>query len=58
MMGLLRLADGSAPPFGAEIFNANGVSVAMVMDNGESWIAGSNPMKRSPLCGEARRNAT
>lgn len=43
MMGLLRLADGSAPPFGAEIFNANGVSVAMVMDNGESWIAGVKP---------------
>lgn len=43
MMAMLRLADGSPPPFGAEVFNANGISVAMVMDNGESWIAGVKP---------------
>lgn len=40
MMALLRLKDGSVPPFGAEVFNANGVSVAMVMENGMAWIAG------------------
>jgi outer membrane usher protein FimD/PapC len=39
MMALLRLKDGSVPPFGAEVFNANGVSVAMVMENGMAWIA-------------------
>lgn len=46
MMALLRLKDGSVPPFGAEVFNANGVSVAMVMENGMAWIAGVNPSER------------
>lgn len=46
MMALLRLKDGSVPPFGAEVFNANGVSVAMVMENGMAWIAGVNPAER------------
>lgn len=51
MMALLRLKDGSVPPFGAEVFNANGVSVAMVMENGMARIAGVNPAERLPLPG-------
>ncbi|WHP31889.1 fimbria/pilus outer membrane usher protein [Trabulsiella odontotermitis] len=43
MMGTLRLADGSEPPFGAEVYNGDGVSVAMVMENGQAWLAGVNP---------------
>lgn len=43
MMALIRLADGSFPPFGSEIVNRDGVSVAMVMDNGMAWIAGVTP---------------
>ena len=50
MMALLRLKDGSVPPFGAEVFNANGVSVAMVMENGMAWIAGVNPAERLFRC--------
>lgn len=42
MMGTLRLADGSVPPFGAEIYNPDGVSVAMVLEDGQAWLAGVN----------------
>ncbi len=42
MMGTLRLADGSVPPFGAEIYNTDGVSVAMVLEDGQAWLAGGN----------------
>lgn len=43
IMATLRLADNSVPPFGAEVYNADGVSVAMVLDNGQAWLAGVNP---------------
>lgn len=42
MMGTLRLVDNSVPPFGAEIYNADGVSVAMVLEDGKAWLAGIN----------------
>ena len=42
MMGTLRLADGNVPPFGAEIYNPDGVSVAMVLEDGQAWLAGVN----------------
>ncbi|MCS3430281.1 fimbria/pilus outer membrane usher protein [Klebsiella sp. BIGb0407] len=45
MMGIIRLADGTYPPFGAEVFNADGVSVGMVMEGGETWLAGINPLE-------------
>lgn len=43
LMSVLRLRDGSFPPFGAEIRSAHGVSVAMVMEEGEAWLAGIAP---------------
>lgn len=43
MMGTLRLADNSVPPFGAEVYNADGISVAMVLEDGKAWLAGVNP---------------
>lgn len=43
MMGNIRLADNSTPPFGAEVYNADGVSVAMVLEDGKAWLAGVNP---------------
>lgn len=58
MMALLRLKDGSVPPFGAEVFNANGVSVAMVMENGMARIAGVNPAERLSVARLAVRSAT
>ncbi|WP_075181467.1 fimbria/pilus outer membrane usher protein [Pantoea sp. 1.19] len=45
MMATLQLADGSAPPFGAELFNRDGISVAMVLDDGLAWLAGVNPQE-------------
>ncbi|WP_336221747.1 fimbria/pilus outer membrane usher protein [Citrobacter amalonaticus] len=42
MMGTLRLADNSFPPFGAEVYNTDGVSVAMVLEDGKAWLAGVN----------------
>lgn len=43
MMGIIRRADGSYPPFGSEVINGDGVSVAMIMDGGQAWLAGINP---------------
>ncbi|WP_058910660.1 fimbria/pilus outer membrane usher protein [Entomohabitans teleogrylli] len=43
MMAIIRLADSSYPPFGAEVFNSDGVSVAMIMEGGQAWLAGINP---------------
>lgn len=43
LMGTLRLADHSVPPFGAEVYNADGISVAMVLEEGKAWLAGVNP---------------
>jgi len=45
MMGILRLADGTYPPFGAEVINDDGVSVSMVMEGGQAWLAGINPLE-------------
>ena len=43
MMGIIRLADGTYPPFGAEVINGDGVSVSMIMEGGQGWLAGVNP---------------
>lgn len=43
MMGNIRLADNTTPPFGAEVYNSDGVSVAMVLEEGKAWLAGVNP---------------
>jgi outer membrane usher protein PapC len=40
MMAHIRRPDGSAPPFGADVFSHDGVSVGMVMEGGEVWLAG------------------
>ena len=45
MMGIIRLADGTYPPFGAEVINGDGVSVSMIMEGGQGWLAGVNPQE-------------
>ena len=45
MMGIIRLADGTYPPFGAEVINDDGVSVSMIMEGGQGWLAGVNPQE-------------
>lgn len=43
LMAQLRLQNGSYPPFGSEVLNPDGVSVAMVMDGGLAYLAGVKP---------------
>ncbi|EMB4324213.1 fimbria/pilus outer membrane usher protein [Pluralibacter gergoviae] len=43
MMVLLRMDNGSVPPFGSEVLNSSGVNVGMVMDDGEAWLEGVKP---------------
>lgn len=43
IMARLALKSGATPPFGAEVFNQDGVSVSMVMENGLAYIAGIKP---------------
>ncbi|MEY0563380.1 fimbria/pilus outer membrane usher protein, partial [Providencia manganoxydans] len=42
-MTVLRLPDGSYPPFGAQILNAKGQSTGIVGDSGSAYISGIEP---------------
>ncbi|MGL4723261.1 MAG: outer membrane usher protein [Scandinavium sp.] len=39
-MALIRLADGSVPPFGAQVANARRQGVGIVNDDGTVWLSG------------------
>ncbi|MCW7645963.1 outer membrane usher protein [Serratia bockelmannii] len=41
-MAVIRLADGSSPPFGATVRNGKGQEVGIVNDNGEVYLSGIN----------------
>ncbi|WP_167371885.1 fimbria/pilus outer membrane usher protein [Xenorhabdus beddingii] len=41
LFAVLRLEDGSVPPFGASIRNENGRELGMVNDGGVAWISGA-----------------
>ncbi|WP_420492212.1 outer membrane usher protein [Providencia stuartii] len=43
MMVAVRLADGSFPPFGAQIRNERGQDTGIMNDNGQAYISGINP---------------
>ncbi|HBC0141470.1 TPA: fimbrial biogenesis outer membrane usher protein [Salmonella enterica] len=43
VMAILRLVDGTFPPFGAEIRNERQKALGLVSDDGNAWIAGVNP---------------
>lgn len=40
ILALIRLGNGSYPPFGAEVFNSEGINVSMIMDDGAAFISG------------------
>lgn len=40
LFAVLRLADGSYPPFGANVTNAKGRELGMVGDSGLAWLSG------------------
>lgn len=42
-MATLRLPDGSAPPFGATVFNADGLQTGIVNDDGSVYLSGIQP---------------
>ncbi|WP_289708561.1 FimD/PapC C-terminal domain-containing protein, partial [Escherichia coli] len=42
-MAVLRLQDGSHPPFGAEVKNDNEQTVGLVDDDGNVYLAGVKP---------------
>lgn len=41
-MAVVRLADGSVPPFGATVRNDKGQDVGIINDNGEVYLSGIN----------------
>ncbi|MFY3790085.1 FimD/PapC C-terminal domain-containing protein, partial [Providencia manganoxydans] len=43
MMVAVRLADGSFPPFGAQIRNERGQDTGIMNDNGQAYVSGINP---------------
>lgn len=39
-MAIIKLADGSVPPFGAEVRNKQGIQTGIVGEEGRVWLAG------------------
>lgn len=44
-MAIIRLADGSAPPFGAVVTNEDNLQVGIVGEGGDTWLTGLQPGK-------------
>jgi outer membrane usher protein FimD/PapC len=42
-IAVIRLADGSAPPFGANVLNKKKQEVGIVNDDGSAYLSGMNP---------------
>lgn len=42
-MAILKLSDGSSPPFGATVVNKDNVQTGLVNDDGSVWLSGINP---------------
>lgn len=45
-MANLRLEDGNSPPFGATVFNADGLQTGIVNDDGSVYLSGIQPNGR------------
>ncbi|SUX28055.1 Outer membrane usher protein papC precursor [Cedecea davisae] len=45
-MAVIRLVDGSSPPFGSVVMNANSDQTGMVSEEGNVWLSGMNPDER------------
>lgn len=43
LFAILRLADGSHPPFGASVRNSHGRELGIVSDGGLAWLSGITP---------------
>ncbi|MFZ4831793.1 outer membrane usher protein [Rouxiella sp. Mn2063] len=42
-MAIIKLVDGSTPPFGATVVNAGNIQTGMVSDGGDVWLSGIKP---------------
>lgn len=42
-MAIIKLADGSTPPFGAEVSNKGGAQTGIIGDDGSVWLSGIRP---------------
>lgn len=42
-MAVVKLTDGSSPPFGAEVRNQDGTQTGIIGDGGQVWLAGIQP---------------
>ena len=58
ILAQVRLPDGSYPPFGAEIVNKNGLSVAMVMEHGEAYLSGIKSGERLFASWDGKKKCT
>ena len=58
MLAQVRLSDGQPPPFGTEVFNADGVNVAMVMEGGIAYFSGVNPGEKLFASWSGKRQCT
>lgn len=43
LFAVLRLADGTYPPFGASVRDAKGRELGLVADSGLAWLSGVTP---------------
>nr|WP_314425846.1 fimbria/pilus outer membrane usher protein [uncultured Erwinia sp.] len=58
IMAQLRLHNGESPPFGAEVLNDDGVSVAMIMDGGIAYLSGIKPGEKLSAVWEGKKQCT
>ena len=57
-MAVIRLADGSTPPFGAEVFNRRRQQTGILNDGGSVYLSGIRAGEQNDECiGKGRRNA-
>lgn len=54
LFAVLRLADGSHPPFGASVTNSKGRELGMVGDSGLVWVSGVVPGESLNVSWDAR----
>lgn len=54
VVGILAMADGTHPPFGASVRNAKAREVGMLSDAGLAWISGVNPGERLDVYWDGR----
>ena len=55
MMALIRLADGSVPPFGATVENSDQRETGIVNDNGMVYLSGMTPNAKMTVAWDGKQ---